>query len=216
MSDLLGDSATKREMFLTLLFSLLVFGYTFADLVFIQADIVSAARESHDWEVGFDENITIVSDSAILSDDEKREFKFQIDESELRIGAIRVFINYSETSGLLFDNPDTVSGDIHTHGLEAQWLEENNTLSGTSNDGSTIELFLRTYPDFDGLSRQVSAPNEYQALDGWREDGWGVGELTVEIELDTSSPQYATDDDEEITVTVNIIRFEAIAELVEE
>lgn len=83
-----------------------------------------------------------------------------------------------------------------------------------------IDLHLRVYPNFDGQSTIISAVNEFQALQPWAETGWGVGVLSVDLELDVNTPlgfadPIGLDTDEEITVDVTITMFKASLSLVE-
>ena len=83
-----------------------------------------------------------------------------------------------------------------------------------------IELHLRVYPNFDGKSTVISAVNEFQALEPWTETGWGVGVLSVDLELDVNTPlgfadPIGLDTDEEITVDVMVTMFKASLSLVE-
>ena len=61
--------------------------------------------------------------------------------------------------------------------------------------------------------------NEYQALINWTEQGWGEGELSIDLDLDVNSPAgfdpVGLDDDEEIVVDVYIEMFKPQIMLVE-
>ena len=77
-----------------------------------------------------------------------------------------------------------------------------------------IDLHLRIYPNFDGQSTTISAVNEFQGLQPWTETGWGVGVLSVDLELDVNTPlgfvdPISQDTDEEITVDVTVSMFKA-------
>jgi len=79
---------------------------------------------------------------------------------------------------------------------------------------SLNELHLRIYPGYDGENHTAYAVNEYQALLPWKDSGWGEGVLEIQIELDVNSVDQIgpfAQDDEEITITVQVIMFEARA-----
>jgi hypothetical protein len=96
--------------------------------------------------------------------------------------------------------------------MDAQWSDENNTLSGSSSDGSNIDLMLRAYPDYDGQMRNVTGYNEIQVLENWNMDGYGIGELQIEISVETQSLPLIADNEEEVTITLEIITFKPIAQ----
>ena len=87
----------------------------------------------------------------------------------------------------------------------------NNDLSGQDSSCAPIELNLRVYPDFTGETVTVSAINEFQAVQKWTETGWGVGDLSIDLDLDVNSPlgfdPVGQDTDEEITVDVTVVLF---------
>ena len=91
--------------------------------------------------------------------------------------------------------------------------DDNNSLSGSSNDGSQIDLDLRTYPGYDGQDTNTTGYNEIQVLEEWMLDGFGFGELQIEIEVETSSSPIPgqNDNEEEVNIIVEIVTFKAIA-----
>jgi hypothetical protein len=74
-------------------------------------------------------------------------------------------------------------------------------------------MYLRIYPDYDGLSRNSNSVNEFQALLPWQQSGWGTGELEIDVEVNTDDSIFPgqSSDDEEITITVEVIMFEISA-----
>ena len=130
-----------------------------------------------------------------------------------RFGGFLVTLTYSETSGIPGDPVDSVFGNIVQNDLSAQWQDDNNNLSGSSNDGSQIDLNLRTYPGYDGQPLNLTGYNEIQVLEDWRVDGFGVGELEIEISVETSQPLtgFPNDNEEEVTITIELAVFKAVA-----
>ena len=136
-----------------------------------------------------------------------------------RIGYIEVQITGEESAGLVSGNQcDSIAGDIVRNELTAQWDDNQATICL----GRTAVAFLSTcahgvYPDFDGEDRMVQSINEYQALMDWTEEGWGEGFLVLTLELDTNSntPFIGVDDDEEITIDINVVMFRASVEAIE-
>jgi hypothetical protein len=74
-------------------------------------------------------------------------------------------------------------------------------------------MYLRVYPDYDGLSRSSNSVNEFQALLPWQQYGWGYGELEIDVEVNTDDSIFPgqSSDDEEITITIEVIMFEISA-----
>ena len=76
-------------------------------------------------------------------------------------------------------------------------------------------MYLQVYPGYTGSEQASDAPNEYQALMPWTISGWGEGVLEIKVELDVNSVDQlgpvSQDEDEEITITVNIETFTAEA-----
>ena len=76
---------------------------------------------------------------------------------------------------------------------------------------------LQIYPEYSGNSKSSDAPNEFQALMPWNLEGWGEGTLSISIELDVNSVDQlgpvTDDDDEEITILVEVHTFNAKAKL---
>ena len=63
-----------------------------------------------------------------------------------------------------------------------------------------------------------SAANQFQALLPWTYSGWGEGVLSVEVELDVNTVEelgpVTQDDDEDITIEVEVSGFIASAMLI--
>lgn len=168
-----------------------------------------------DWEVSFNESTITKTDSAIIADGDSEIFVFDFQSSELdegyRVGLFRIAVSYGETSGIPFDPADSVYATVIQNDLIVQWNDDNNTLSESSNDGSQIDLNLLAYPNYDGVNLNVSGYNEIQVLSDWTLNGHGIGEIQIEVGVDTASLPGTSDNDEEVTVTLEIITFKAIA-----
>ena len=171
---------------------------------------------NNSWQVTFDEVIITQTDTVVVADGDTETRTFTIDETLLdegyRIGSFRMTITYGETSGVPGDPVDSVFTTIPQSDMDAQWSDENNSLSDSSSDGSDIDLMLRAYPDYDGQMRNITGYNEIQVLENWNMDGYGIGELQVEISVETQSPPLIEDNEEEVTITLEIITFKPIAQ----
>ena len=96
--------------------------------------------------------------------------------------------------------------NLRPEGIVAQWDNESNTLSGSSDQCTDILLFVQIYPSFDGSNVTVESETIDEALDPWSNKTYGVGELNLEVEVNTQQRvegPIPTQQDEEETVTVN-------------
>ena len=143
------DNSTANKFSAGIVAFFLVFlGINSLDMLSNNADVRSIIDGDNDWEVTFDEQIITLTDSVIVADGETETRMFTIDETLLdegyRFGGFLVTLTYSETSGIPGDPVDSVFGNIVQNDLSAQWQDDNNNLSGSSNDGSQIDLNPRT------------------------------------------------------------------------
>ena len=176
-----------------------------------------------EWNITFEIQNQSLQTVETLQDDETRNVLFELSEIDVpegyTIGSIDVTITSEEDGGVSVQC-DSIAGDIIENDLTAQWNDPASNLSGQDSSCVPIELHLRVYPNFDGQSTVISAVNEFQALEPWTETGWGVGVLSVDLELDVNTPlgfadPIGLDTDEEITVDVMVTMFKASLSLVE-
>ena len=189
------------------------------DLVSNSDNVRSIVDGDNYWTISFDEQIITLTDSVIVADGDTEIRAFTIDETLLddgyRFGGISVTLTYTETSGWPGDPPDSVFANLIQNDLNAQWQDDNNSLSGSSNDGSQIDLDLRAYPGYDGQQTNTTGYNEIQVLENWEMDGFGIGELELEITVETTTspiPFSPNDNEEEVNITIEIVTFKAIAQ----
>ena len=215
LKSLIDDPSSNKTMIAVLAISAIILIYTSVDLSNLNKEVRDLIDSENQWQISFDLDTISFQDTAVLSDGEQRQFDYEISEEQIsdgyRVGYITAVISYSETSGLPADPADSVSSTIRQTAMEAQWNDEGNTLSGSSNDASDIELMLQTYPDFDGLTTNGTGLNSYQVLQPWTQTGFGIGTFSVVVELNTQSPPFLNDSDEEVTVTVQVTLFKANA-----
>tara|TARA_Y100000768_G_scaffold173656_1_gene130014 strand:- start:2350 stop:3039 length:690 start_codon:yes stop_codon:yes gene_type:complete len=176
-----------------------------------------------EWNITFEIQNQSLQTVETLQDDETRNVLFELSEIDVpegyTIGSIDVTITSEEDGGVSVQC-DSIAGDIIENDLMAQWNDPASNLSGQDSSCVPIELHLRVYPNFDGKPTVISAVNAFQALEPWTETGWGVGVLSVDLELDVNTPlgfadPIGLDTDEEITVDVTVTMFKASLSLVE-
>ena len=215
--ELLDDSTANKITAGIIAFFFIFLSLNTIDLMSNNENVRSIVDGDNNWNISFDEQVITLTDSVIVADGDTETRTFTIDESLLtdgyRFGRISVTLSYSETSGNLLDPADSVFANLVQNDLNAQWQDDDNSLSGSSNDGSQIDLELRTYPDYDGQDTNTTGYNEIQVLEKWLTDGFGIGELEIEIGVETSSSGIPgqNDNEEEVNITVELITFKAVA-----
>lgn len=215
--ELLDDSTANKITAGIIAFFFIFLSLNTIDLMSNNENVRSIVDGDNNWNISFDEQVITLTDSVIVADGDTETRTFTIDESLLtdgyRFGRISVTLSYSETSGNLLDPADSVFANLVQNDLNAQWQDDDNSLSGSSNDGSQIDLELRTYPGYDGQDTNTTGYNEIQVLEKWLTDGFGIGELEIEIGVETSSSGIPgqNDNEEEVNITVELITFKAVA-----
>ena len=202
--------------------TLVAYSLTLLLLVMTVGDFVGDLRttaeftsNTPEWNITFEVQNQSLQAVETLQDDETRNVMFELSDIDVpegyTIGSIDVTITSEEEGGVSVQC-DSIAGDIIENDLTAQWNDPASNLSGQDSSCIPIDLHLRVYPNFDGKSTIISAVNEFQALQPWAETGWGVGVLSVDLELDVNTPlgfvdPISQDTDEEITVDVTVVMF---------
>ena len=222
MRSLLVTRESRVPTIVALLVTVVMMTVTMVDFVGDLQATDEFASSNPEWTLSFDTQTHTMQAVETLQDDEIRNLQFDLSEISIpegfAIGSIDIVIT-SEEEEAVSVQCDSVAGDIIENDLTAQWTDPASNLSGQDSSCVPIDLHLRVYPNFDGQSTTISAVNEYQALQPWTETGWGVGVLSVDLELDVNSPlgfdPIGQDSDEEITVDVTVIMFKANISLIE-
>ena len=222
LTNLYSNSTANRYIAATVLALVVVFSYTGYDTLVYRHDVIQNFSEDNEWLVTFETTSDTMQQTVVLQDEETRDLTFDMADFSVpdgyRIGYIEAQIVGEETAGVVSGNQcDSIAGDIVRNELTAQWDEPSNNLSGQDSSCAPIDLRLSVYPEFDGEDRTVRSINEFQALMGWTDDGWGKGILLLTLELDTNSntPFVGVDDDEEITIDINVVMFRASVDVIE-
>jgi len=215
-----GDKQTRTYLGVFALVFLLVTLKTYYSLALKDTDLHDEVRFLDSWAISFDEENYTVEETYLLSHEESETLTIEIQKSTVpdnyAIAMFLVQISYEETNQVIGGDPcDTVHGNIIVTSLNAQWEDDNNTLTDSSNSCQTIFLQLLAYPGYDGLGYEVEAHNQVLALEPWAEEEYGLGTFEVEVKLQVEQsqiPSQDNDDDETIYVTVETVFFKAIAE----
>ena len=127
------------------------------------------------------------------------------------VGLLNVVVSYEETSGNFADPCDFVSVNLRPEGILAQWDNQSNVLSGSSDQCTDILLFVQIYPSFDGSNVTVESESIDEALSHWSNETYGRGELNLEVEVNTQQRVEGLptqqDTDEAVTVSWRLTTF---------
>tara|TARA_B100000287_G_scaffold50087_1_gene44369 strand:- start:726 stop:1448 length:723 start_codon:yes stop_codon:yes gene_type:complete len=190
-------------------------------------DLARDAATDDQWLIEFNVSVSTTTHEETWQDEEKKIVEFYMDDFELPdgylVGEIRVIVKPdSDSNGTTLDpiaQCDSIAANILNDGeLTAQWDSEQNELSGQDSSCEWIILRLQAYPGYFGDDMNSSAANHFQALLPWTYSGWGEGVLSVEVELDVNTVEefgpVTQDDDEDITIEVEVSGFMASATLI--
>ena len=214
LSNMTSSKEGNRFTLISFVAVIIMLSYTGYDTVVYRAEVISSFAEENEYMISFSIQNETMQLVETLQDDETRNVIFKLSDIDVpdgfSIGLIEVVITSEEEEGISVQC-DSVAGDIIENDLTAQWNDTTNDLSGQDSSCAPIELNLRVYPDFTGETVTVSAINEFQAVQKWTETGWGVGDLSIDLDLDVNSPlgfdPVGQDTDEEITVDVTVVLF---------
>ena len=214
MSNIFSNREANRYILASIIASLIMFSYTGYDLLVVRTNVVNEYTELKEWRITFDTQNETLQQIQTLQDEETHNILFDLSEVSIPegylIGLIDVTITSEENEGLSVQC-DSVAGDIIKNELTAQWDDASNNLSGQDSSCQPIYLDLQVYPHYDGNTIIINSINEYQALINWTNQGWGEGDLSIDLDLDVNSPAgfdpVGLDDDEEIVVDVFVEMF---------
>ena len=216
LREVLDDSSTNKISAVMLSSLVLLLVINAVDLLSNNDDVRAILDGNTNWEITFDEMVITQTDSLVVADGDTESRIFSVDESVIddgyRIGAFRITVSYTETSGIPGDPVDSVFATLVQNDMMAQWDEDGNELAGSSNDASPIDLSLMAYPAYTGEAINATGYNEIQVLDAWVMDGYGIGDVEIEISVETQALPFTADNEEEVTITLDIIAFRAVAQ----
>jgi len=216
LREVLDDSITNKISAVMLSSLVLLLVINAFDLMSNNDDVRVILDGNTNWEITFDEMVVTQTDSLVVADGDTESRIFSVDESMIddgyRIGAFRITVSYTETSGIPGDPADSVFATLVQNDMMAQWDEDGNELAGSSNDASPIDLSLMAYPAYTGEAINATGYNEIQVLDAWVMDGYGIGDVEIEISVETQALPFTADNEEEVTITLDVIAFKAVAQ----
>jgi hypothetical protein len=231
LADIVGEIFSIREANMAASIALAVIlisgGSNLYNWTQEEYDVAKEAATEDQWLMEFNVSVSTTVHEETWQDEEKKVVEFYMDDFEIPdgylVGEIKVIVKPdADSNGTTLDpiaQCDSIAANIlNDGGLTAQWDSEENVLSGQDSSCEWIILRLQTYPGYDGEDFNSSAANEFQALLPWSETGWGEGLLSLEVELDVNTVEefgpITQDDDEDITIEVEVSGFIASATLI--
>ena len=133
------------------------------------------------------------------------------------MGILLINITYTESSGEIADPCDTISVDLIPNSVSADWNNENNILTGTSDDCSSISLQLMGFPGYNGQPvQQMGQSSDYWESE-YTDQSYGNGDFELGIEVNVNRPPAqpiptVDDNDEEVFVTWKAVFFSVTVE----
>ena len=213
-NDFFGQDEPRAPLFAMYALIVLLVGYHALVFTVIKVDDISTKGDLPTFDMTFAETSFSDTEEAYVQD-QTVTMEHEIEPQDLApysgVGMLNVVISYSETSGLPFDDCDSVSATIPPTGASADWGHANTTLSGTSDDCSDIVLTLVVFPEYtgDALSFLGGTAEGHEAT--WSSQTEGVGTFTLNLDVSASSPApppSPQDDGEAVSVTWTVTYFD--------
>ena len=221
LKDIFSDKSIRNKLSIFYTFALALMIYQAAVFFVIKGDEISGKGDIPSFNISFTESSEVFDDSRIVNDESREVITFASSQSMFSansgMGMLMINISYSETSGEIADPCDTVSVDLIPNNVPADWNNENNILTGTSDDCSQINLQLMVFPGYNGQSIQQKGmdSNYWQSM--WTDSSYGSGDFELGIEVNVNGPpsQFVPtvqDNDEEVFVTWKAVFFSVVVE----
>ena len=202
---------------------MLTSAYQTSVFYYFKSDEIIAKYDVPTWDVSFESADLNEEETQIIADGTISSYFLEIDDSKIiagsYVGFLNIVVSYEETSGNFADPCDFVSVNLRPEGILAEWDNESNSLSGSSDQCSDILLFVQIYPSFDQSNVTVVSDTIDEALDPWSNETYGKGELNLEVEVNTQQRVEGLptqqDTDEAVTVSWRLTTFVPTAKQVD-
>ena len=210
-----SDTDSRRYIFAVLAMFLLTSAYQTSVFYYFKSEEIIGKYDVPSWDVSFDSVDLNEEETQIIADGTISSYFLEIDESKIMsnsyVGFLNIVVSYEETSGNFADPCDFLSVNLRPEGILAEWDNESNSLSGSSDQCTDILLFVQIYPSFDGSNVTVVSDTIDEALAQWSNETYGMGELNLEVEVNTQQRVEGLptqqDTDEAVTVSWRLTTF---------
>ena len=224
LSLVFSDEESRPYIFAVLAVFLLTSAYQTSVFYYFKSEDIIGKYDVPTWDVSFESADLSEEETQIVADGTTASYFLDIDDSNIMensyVGLLNVVVSYEETSGNFADPCDFVSVNLRPEGILAQWDNQSNVLSGSSDQCTDILLFVQIYPSFDGSNVTVESDTIDEALAHWSNETYGRGELNLEVEVNTQQRVEGLptqqDTDEAVTVTWRLTTFMPTATQIDE
>ena len=224
LSLVFSDEDSRPYIFAVLAVFLLTSAYQTSVFYYFKSEEIIGKYDVPTWDVSFESSDLSEEETQIVADGTTASYFLDIDDSKIMensyVGLLNVVVSYEETSGNFADPCDFVSVNLRPEGILAQWDNQSNVLSGSSDQCTDILLFVQIYPSFDGSNVTVESESIDEALAHWSNETYGRGELNLEVEVNTQQRVEGLptqqDTDEAVTVTWRLTTFMPTATQIDE
>ena len=215
LSLVFSDEDSRPYIFAVLAVFLLTSAYQTSVFYYFKSEEIIGKYDVPTWDVSFESADLSEEETQIVADGTTASYFLDIDDSKIMensyVGLLNVVVSYEETSGNFADPCDFVSVNLRPEGILAQWDNQSNVLSGSSDQCTDILLFVQIYPSFDGSNVTVESETIDEALSHWSNETYGRGELNLEVEVNTQQRVEGLptqqDTDEAVTVSWRLTTF---------
>ena len=224
LSLVFSDEDSRPYIFAVLAVFLLTSAYQTSVFYYFKSEEIIGKYDVPTWDVSFESADLSEEETQIVADGTTASYFLDIDDSKIMensyVGLLNVVVSYEETSGNFADPCDFVSVNLRPEGILAQWDNQSNVLSGSSDQCTDILLFVQIYPSFDGSNVTVESETIDEALAHWSNETYGRGELNLEVEVNTQQRVEGLptqqDTDEAVTVSWRLTTFMPTATQIDE
>lgn len=224
LSLVFSDEDSRPYIFAVLAVFLLTSAYQTSVFYYFKSEEIIGKYDVPTWDVSFESSDLSEEETQIVADGTTASYFLDIDDSKIMensyVGLLNVVVSYEETSGNFADPCDFVSVNLRPEGILAQWDNQSNVLSGSSDQCTDILLFVQIYPSFDGSNVTVESESIDEALSHWSNETYGRGELNLEVEVNTQQRVEGLptqqDTDEAVTVSWRLTTFMPTATQIDE
>ena len=216
LKDLFSDKSTRNKLSIFYVFAVALLIYQGSVFFVIKADDIGSKSDIPTFEISFMESSESFDDSRVVIDETREVITYNPSEEMFStnngMGLLMINVTYDETSDEFGDTCDTVSVDLVPNGVPADWNNENNILTGTSDDCSEINLQLMIFPGYNGQTIQQTGQDSNYWESVWTDQSYGNGDFELGIEVNVNGPPGQAfpgvqDEGEEVFVTWKAVFF---------
>ena len=216
LKDIFSDKSTRNKLSIFYVFAVALLIYQGSVFFVIKADDIGSKSDIPTFEISFIESDESFDDSRVVIDEAREVITYNPSEEMFStnngMGLLMINVTYAESSGENLDPCDTVSVDLVPNSVPADWNNENNILTGTSDDCSEINLQLMIFPGYDGQTIEQTGQDSNHWQSVWTDQSYGNGDFELGIEVNVNQPPGQIvpgiqDENEEVFVTWKAVFF---------